>query len=74
MTRQQKCVIMIIEMINVTEKEMDTRQFTIPPNLIQEADELSKATKIPFRDCLEILMKSLLSEKEDGMESEDSER
>jgi len=52
--------------------EMDTnRNFTIPPSLIQEADELSKTTRISFRDCLEILMKSLLSEKKDKIDREE---
>ena len=57
----------MIMMNTIIEIEMeDRRKFTIPPGLIQEADELSKATKIPFRDCLEILVKSYLSEKKVG--------
>ena len=61
------CYNYIVMMINTNEIEMDTkRMLTIPPALIQEADGLSKATKITFRDCLEILMKSYLSEKKVG--------
>ena len=33
----------------------------IPPKLIQEADNLSKETGIPFRDCLEVLYKAFLN-------------
>ena len=61
-------------MINTIEREktVDTsRGVVIPQNIIQEADELSKTTRIPFRDCLEILMKSYLSEKKDLVYSED---
>jgi len=58
---------MIIIMNTITEAKMENRRkFTIPPSLIQEADELSKATKITFRDCLEILVKSYLSKKRVG--------
>lgn len=60
-------------MINtLIEIEMDTKRiYTIPPNLIQEADELSKTTKIPFRDCLEILMTTYLSDRKVKLNSED---
>lgn len=32
----------------------------VPDNLIREADNLSKETRISFRDCLDILMKAYL--------------
>lgn len=37
--------------------EMNT---TVPNFILIEADNWSKTTKLPFRDCLEILFKSYL--------------
>ena len=42
--------------MNVMEKEKAS--FTIPPALVQVAEDMSHRTSIPFRDCLEIVIRS----------------
>jgi hypothetical protein len=39
-----------------------SEEMLIPLEVVQDADNLSKETKIPFRDCLEILMKAYLED------------
>lgn len=41
-----------------TKMKNEPRPRTIPPAVVQEAEYLSKTTPIPFRDCLEVLMRA----------------
>jgi len=46
----------MIHQMNIMEKQ--NRAFTIPPAAVQEAEELFHRTHIPFRDCLEMVVRS----------------
>ena len=41
-------------------KIANANAIVIPPQIVQEADNLAKETHIPFRDCLEVLVQAHL--------------
>lgn len=45
-------------------KEKEVEQMRVPNHIIQKADDMSKETRLPFRDCLDVLMGVYLADED----------
>jgi hypothetical protein len=46
------------------DKEKEVARMKVPDNIVQAADNMSKETRLSFRDCLDILMRTYLADGE----------